>query len=50
MSPTQRRPTLVGAIGDAATFYKVGMELAYGGGGLAFLGRLAAAGKQAFSI
>ena len=35
------------AIGDAATFYKVGMELAYGGG-LALVGRLAAAGKQVF--
>ena len=39
---------LVDAIGDAATFYKVGMELAYGGDGLALVGRLASAGKQVF--
>jgi orotidine-5'-phosphate decarboxylase len=39
---------LVERIGDAATFYKVGMELAYGGEGLAFARRLAAAGKQVF--
>ncbi len=43
-----RRQRLVDAIGDAATFYKVGMELAYGGDGLAFAARLAAAGKQVF--
>ena len=39
---------LVTAIGDAVTFYKVGMELAYGGEGLALAGRLAAAGKKVF--
>ncbi len=39
---------LVERIGDAATFYKVGMELAYGGQGLALASRLAAAGKQVF--
>ena len=39
---------LVDTIGDAATFYKVGMELAYGGEGLAFVRRLAAGGKQVF--
>ena len=39
---------LVAAIGDAVTFYKIGMELVYGGDGLALVGRLAAAGKQVF--
>lgn len=39
---------LVEAIGEAASFYKIGMELAYGGDGLAFVGRLARAGKRVF--
>ena len=39
---------LVERIGDAAAFYKIGMELAYGRGGLALVRRLAAAGKQVF--
>ena len=39
---------LVEAIGDAAAFYKVGMELAYAADGLALVGRLATAGKQVF--
>jgi orotidine-5'-phosphate decarboxylase len=39
---------LVERIGDAAVFYKIGMELAYGGEGLALVGRLAAAGKKVF--
>ena len=38
---------LVARIGEAATFYKVGMELAYGGG-LAVVPKLAAAGKKVF--
>ncbi len=38
---------LVALIGDAATFYKIGMELAYGGG-LGLVSRLADAGKQVF--
>ena len=38
---------LVERIGEAATFYKIGMELAYGGG-LQFVSELAAAGKQVF--
>jgi orotidine-5'-phosphate decarboxylase len=38
---------LVAKIGDAATFYKVGMELAYGGG-LPLVSELAAAGKRVF--
>jgi orotidine-5'-phosphate decarboxylase len=38
---------LVDRIGESATFYKVGMELAYGGG-LALIPELAAAGKQVF--
>jgi orotidine-5'-phosphate decarboxylase len=38
---------LVDEIGDGVAFYKVGMELAYGGG-LEFVARLAASGKQVF--
>jgi orotidine-5'-phosphate decarboxylase len=38
---------LVERIGDSAVFYKVGMELAYGGG-LPLVSELAAAGKQVF--
>jgi orotidine-5'-phosphate decarboxylase len=38
---------LVERIGESAVFYKVGMELAYGGG-LSFVSELAAAGKQVF--
>ncbi len=38
---------LVERIGDGATFYKIGMELAYGGG-LALAPELASAGKQVF--
>ena len=38
---------LVAELGDSVSFFKVGMELAYGGG-LALVGRLAASGKQVF--
>jgi orotidine-5'-phosphate decarboxylase len=38
---------LVERIGDGATFYKIGVELAYGGG-LALAPELASAGKQVF--
>jgi len=38
---------LVEAIGDSAVFYKIGMELAYGGG-LPLVSELARAGKQVF--
>jgi orotidine-5'-phosphate decarboxylase len=38
---------LVERIGDSAVFYKIGMELAYGGG-LPLVPELAAAGKQVF--
>ena len=38
---------LVERIGDGATFYKIGMELAYGGG-LGLAPELASAGKQVF--
>jgi orotidine-5'-phosphate decarboxylase len=38
---------LVETIGDSAVFYKIGMELAYGGG-LPLVSELAAAGKQVF--
>ena len=38
---------MVSRLGDTVTFYKVGMELAYGGG-LSFVRRLADAGKKVF--
>ena len=38
---------MVSRLGDSVTFYKVGMELAYGGG-LSFVRRLANAGKKVF--
>jgi orotidine-5'-phosphate decarboxylase len=38
---------LVDEIGDGVSFYKVGMELAYGGG-LEFVTRLAASGRKVF--
>ena len=38
---------LVERMGESAVFYKVGMELAYGGG-LPLVSELAAAGKQVF--
>jgi orotidine-5'-phosphate decarboxylase len=38
---------LVDQLGDGVSFYKVGMELAYGGG-MSFVTRLAASGKQVF--
>lgn len=38
---------LVGRLGDAVSFYKVGMEMVYGGG-LAFAERLVGAGKKVF--
>jgi orotidine-5'-phosphate decarboxylase len=39
---------LVAELGDGVVFYKIGMELIYGGGGLALAGRLIGAGKQVF--
>jgi len=38
----------VESLGDSVTFYKVGMELIYGGGGLGLAERLIAAGKKVF--
>lgn len=38
---------MVSRLGDSVTFYKVGMELTYGGG-LSFVRRLADAGKKVF--
>jgi orotidine-5'-phosphate decarboxylase len=38
---------MIGQLGDAVSFYKIGMELAYGGG-LALVEELAQAGKQVF--
>lgn len=47
-APTpQEALRLVEEIGDAASFYKVGMELAYGGG-LPLVGELTRAGKHVF--
>src|ERR1700749_4039174 len=40
---------LVETIGESAAFYKVGMELAYGGG-LSLVSELAAAGKPDFLV
>ena len=39
---------LVARLGEAVVFYKIGMELIYGGGGLALAERLIGAGKQVF--
>jgi orotidine-5'-phosphate decarboxylase len=39
---------LVARLGEAVTFYKIGMELVYGGEGLALAQRLIAAGKRVF--
>jgi orotidine-5'-phosphate decarboxylase len=39
---------LVERVGDAADFYKIGMELAYGGEGLGLVRRLAASGLKVF--
>ena len=39
---------LVESIGDGASFYKIGMELAYGGEGLGLVRRLAATGRKVF--
>jgi len=44
---TGKARRLVEAIGDSAVFYKIGMELAYGGG-LPLVEELARAGKQVF--
>jgi orotidine-5'-phosphate decarboxylase len=38
---------LIGALGDSVSFYKIGMELAYGGG-FALVDELKSAGKQVF--
>jgi orotidine-5'-phosphate decarboxylase len=39
---------LVDQLGASVDFYKIGMELAYAGGGLAFADELSAAGKKVF--
>jgi orotidine-5'-phosphate decarboxylase len=39
---------LVTRLGEAVVFYKIGMELIYGGGGLALAERLIGSGKQVF--
>lgn len=38
----------VEALGESVVFYKVGMELVYGGGGIGLAERLAASGKRVF--
>ena len=47
MSDAKEARGLVERIGDSAVFYKIGMELAYGGG-LKLVPELAAAGKRVF--
>jgi orotidine-5'-phosphate decarboxylase len=47
MPEVEQAERLVADIGDSIVFYKVGMELAYGGG-LALVGRLAASGRKVF--
>ncbi len=39
---------LVARLGDSVTFYKIGMELIYGGGGLALAERLIGEGRRVF--
>jgi orotidine-5'-phosphate decarboxylase len=47
MPEVEQAERLVAGMGDSVVFYKVGMELAYGGG-LPFVEKLAAAGKKVF--
>jgi orotidine-5'-phosphate decarboxylase len=47
MPDVARAQKLVDALGDHVNFYKVGMELAYGGG-LEFVARLADSGRKVF--
>ena len=47
MPAVEQAERLVAELGDSVVFYKVGMELAYGGG-LPFVEKLAAAGKKVF--
>jgi orotidine-5'-phosphate decarboxylase len=47
MPEVARAEQLVAQLGDSVVFYKVGMELAYGGG-FGLVERLAASGKQVF--
>jgi orotidine-5'-phosphate decarboxylase len=47
MPAAARAERLVAELGDRVSFYKVGMELAYGGG-FALVERLAGSGKQVF--
>ncbi len=48
ISPMSRkRRDMVATLGDAVSFYKIGMELAYGGG-LALVEEFSSAGKQVF--
>lgn len=39
---------LVGSLGDAVTFYKIGMQLQFAPGGMAYAGELIGAGKRVF--
>ena len=45
---TEEAERCVARLGDAVSFYKIGMELIYGGGGLALAERLIDAGRQVF--
>src|SRR5215467_4544899 len=40
--------TMIGRLGDAVTFYKIGYQLAYAGG-LPLIGKLAGRGKKVFA-
>jgi orotidine-5'-phosphate decarboxylase len=44
----EQAQTWVDALGDGVVFYKIGMELIYGGGGFALAERLIGAGKRVF--
>jgi orotidine-5'-phosphate decarboxylase len=45
---TDAAEVMIARLGDAVTFYKIGMELIYGGGGLALAQRLIASGRHIF--
>jgi orotidine-5'-phosphate decarboxylase len=47
LSSVEAAEALVGRLGDAVSFYKIGYQLAYAGG-LSYAQRLAGAGKQVF--
>jgi len=48
VSSVEEAQALVTRLGDAVSFYKIGYQLAYSAGGLAYVQKLAAAGKRVF--